>query len=299
MEKTTLITAFFDIGRRDFKEIPRSNDKYHDYFKFWARLKNNLIIYTDETNYKLIKSIRSEFGLEEKTTIIIIDNIFDIKPNIYKRLIEIENDKYFKNFREKDNATSNSGRYNYLMLLKSWFIQDAVSRNLTETNTAWIDYGFNHGGKVFNNPNDFDFEWSPTNVKKINMYYLDKIDQRPIFEIVKRLEDCIMGPLILMPSEMTERFYNMNLESMQILNSIGLMDDDQLIMLFSYRRNPTYFNIIKSNWFLGLSHFNGGHLSIKKEKKQNVTKIFAIKLYGSLMKKYKLICYLSKNYSSH
>lgn len=299
MEKTTLITAFFDIDRKNFKAIPRSNNKYHDYFKFWAGLKNNLIVYTDETNYKVIKSIRSEFGLEEKTTIIIIDDIFEINPDLYQRLIEIENDKYFKNFRERKNATSNSGKYNYLMLLKSWFMQDAVSRNLTETNAAWIDYGFNHGGKVFDNPNDFNFEWSPTNVEKINLYYLDEIDQRPIFEIVKRLEDCIMGPLILMPSEMTEKFYNMNLESMEMLNSLGLMDDDQLIMLFSHRRNPAYFNIIKSNWFLGLSHFNGEHLSIKKPKKQSATKRLAINMYVSFRKKYELISYLHRNYTNY
>lgn len=299
MEKTTLITAFFDIGRRDFKEIPRSNNKYHDFFRFWARLKNKLIVYTDKNNYEIIRSIRAEFGLEEKTNIIIIDDVFDIKPDLYQKLIEIENDKYFRNFREKDNATSNSGKYNYLMLLKSWFIQDAVSRKLTETNSAWIDYGFNHGGKVFNNPNDFDFEWSPTNVEKINLYYLDKIDQRPIFEIVKRLDDCIMGPLILMPSKMTERFYNMNLESMNILNSVGLMDDDQLIMLFSFRRNPSSFNVIKSNWFLAISHFNGAHISKIEIKKQNFAKRLAINLYVSIRKKYKLICYLFKNYINY
>lgn len=299
MQKTTLITAFFDIGREKFKAIPRSSNKYHEYFKFWARLKNNLIVYTDKTNYKIVKSIRSEFGLEKKTTIIVIDNIYDINPQLRKRLNEIENDKYFKNFRKNENATSNSGDYNYLMLLKSWFVQDAVFRNLTETNVAWIDYGFNHGGKVFVNPNDFDFEWSPTHIDKINLYYLDKIDKRPVFEIVKRLEDCIMGPLILMPSEMTKKFYEMNLESMQILNSLGLMDDDQLIMLFSQRRHPTYFKIIKSNWFLGISHFNGKHLTIKKVNKQTAIKRIIIKFYVLLRNKYNLIHYLYRNYINY
>ena len=30
----TIVTSFFDIGRKDFKEFSRSNEQYLEYFKF-------------------------------------------------------------------------------------------------------------------------------------------------------------------------------------------------------------------------------------------------------------------------
>ena len=45
-KELTLITAYFDIGRGEFDgNYARGNNKYIDYFKFWARMKNDVIIY--------------------------------------------------------------------------------------------------------------------------------------------------------------------------------------------------------------------------------------------------------------
>lgn len=38
---TTLVTAFFDIGRERFAKTPRSTSEYLGYFDRWARIKNH------------------------------------------------------------------------------------------------------------------------------------------------------------------------------------------------------------------------------------------------------------------
>ena len=43
----TIISAFFDINRKDWYGFNRSRTEYLQYFKFWARIKNKLVIFTD------------------------------------------------------------------------------------------------------------------------------------------------------------------------------------------------------------------------------------------------------------
>lgn len=34
-----IVTAFFDIGRGNYSNLSRNNDKYFEYFKFWGGVK--------------------------------------------------------------------------------------------------------------------------------------------------------------------------------------------------------------------------------------------------------------------
>ena len=45
MNGITIVSAFFDCGRGNLDYQTRKNEKYIEYFKFWARIKNPLIIY--------------------------------------------------------------------------------------------------------------------------------------------------------------------------------------------------------------------------------------------------------------
>lgn len=55
MSELTIVTAFFDIGRKNLKDAPRSNQKYAEFFKFWARIKNKIVVYTDSAMAKEVK----------------------------------------------------------------------------------------------------------------------------------------------------------------------------------------------------------------------------------------------------
>ena len=78
MSEITLVTAYFDIGRGLWKKQERDNNKYIEYFRFWARIKNRLIIYTTEEFREEIYEIRKSFGLEDRT-----------KNYCYKMILEI------------------------------------------------------------------------------------------------------------------------------------------------------------------------------------------------------------------
>ncbi len=298
MKEITVVTAFFDIGRDKFKAIPRDNSKYFNNFKFWARLQNNLIVYTSSEFEKEIYQIREEFGMKDKTKVIVIDDITNIEPMIYKRMIEVSKNKHFINFRFLPNATSNIPLYSYLMLLKSWFMSDAVNKNLTTDLVAWIDFGFNHGGDLYINPKDFAFEWKYEFTNKIHLFYYKELDEKPIFETVRRLNDSIMGCLIVVPQKLCGELWQLNKDAMITLNKVGLSDDDQLIQLMSYRENPSIFEIEESEWFLPIKTYGGSHLTTKDKKEYTGIRKFASSLRKGIRKKKLILRYSYMTYKN-
>ena len=279
MTEITLVTSFFNIGRERFKAIPRTDSTYIKNFKFWARIKNPLVVYTDACTAEVVKDVRASFGLADKTIVKIIDDIFELEPSIYERMCEIKSTHWFEDFRYLPNATSNIPEYSYLMLLKTWCLNDAVRSGFVNTKyTCWIDFGFNHGGKLYSNPEDFDFEWSYDFSDKIHLFYYEKLDQKPIFDIVRKLCDSIMGCIYILPTHYVEELWLLTKKAMETLNAVGLYDDDQLLLLMAYRFHPDIFELTESKWFLPIKEYGGTHLRINVEKKHTGIEQFVIQM---------------------
>ena len=289
MDKITIVTAFFDIGRKDFKELPRSNDKYLEYFKFWARIKNDLVIYTDSVMGPKAMKVREEFGLKDKTKLVIIDDISTIDKELLEKMHTIDGSKSFLNFRYNPNATENNSFYNYVMLLKAWCIKDAVD-NGVKGQIAWLDFGYNHGGKRFIDPLDFDFEWKYDFNEKITYFALKEDDGEPIFKKIQSLEPTIMGAPFIVPSKYANTLWELERACMNELIDVGFTDDDQLIMLMSYRKNKDIFDIKISDWFMPIRDFGGTHLKYKelpKTKKDLLYRYRVIKRNRNYLKRFK------------
>lgn len=209
-KEVTLVTAFFDIGRKDFKTIPRTNEQYLEYFRVWAKMKNKLIVYTNSKMAQEVRKEREKWNLLDKTIIIEINNETEIEPQILQRLKEVSENPYFLNYRMKQNAVSNNPHYDYVMMLKYWCLANAVEEHYIdrEEMVAWIDFGFNHGTACYDKPEEFNFLWTTSLPDdKIHLFTLGEISQKPIFHLVRTLEDSIMGCLILLPASLCQEFW--------------------------------------------------------------------------------------------
>ena len=264
-KEITLVTSFFDIGRKDYGDYARSNKKYLDDFKFWARMKNNLVVYTDKEMAKEVKKIRKEFGLEEKTKIIIIEDITKLEPEIFSRMKEIENSDYFLSYRYKEVTPENKALYNYVMLIKSWCISDAVKQGVNTEFVAWLDFGYNHGGDVFINSEEFNFTWEYEFVHDTITYFNNNdLSDKPIFYLIQSMEVDIMGATFVIPSKLAEKHYCLIKNAMIELLDLGLMDDDQLLMIMASRKEPSLFDIKQSDWFLPIKDYGNKNLTTKE-----------------------------------
>lgn len=268
-KKTIIVSAYFDIGRGKF-QIPtcevRTDSKYIEYFKFWARIKNHLVVYTTERYRDIILEIREGFGLLDKTTVIVMDNIFSVETELYEKMLKISENCGFREIRFFDIATSNRADYDYIMLMKYWCMADVVERGMEADTVIWMDFGFNHGGQVYTDPKEFSFIIEGKTEGKIQLYALpgrnpDKIHsgQSLLLQF-----DTFNGSLVASPTSLCKHLYKMCKEAMESLISLDCIDDDQQLLFMAYKLHPEYFEVHNAWWFMPLKEYWGGlHLTVK------------------------------------
>ncbi len=266
MKDITIVTAYFDIGRGDFtSNYARGNNKYINYFKFWARIKNNLIIYTQKEFKEEIEEIRKSLNLEDKTQIIVIDDIYALYPEMYKKMQKIENDEYYKNFRYLKYNPDNMAKYDYIMFLKTYCMLDASKKTDSEF-LAWFDFGFNHGGDFYTNEKDFEMLWEYPFEDKIYLSALKEDDGKPIFDIIQNSEVYIQGCPYMLPRKLMPEFYDLMYNALNEMIDLGFIDDDQTLLLMAYRKKPEIFKVDIYDWFQILNKYTSNEMQMAPKK---------------------------------
>ena len=71
-----------------------------------------------------------------------------------------------------------------------------------------------------------------------------------------------MGAPFIVPAHLAVEHWNLIKTSLVELIDCGFMDDDQILMIMSYRKNPSIFDLKMSDWFMPLKEYGGNHLTI-------------------------------------
>lgn len=246
MNEISIVTAFFDIGRKNWKGFERDNSTYANYFKFWARVKNHIVVYTEPKMAEQVKKIRADYNLLDKTTIIVVEDVRKLDEYIYILLNNVLSNKLTVKFRRHPwMPECCNPLYNYIMYLKTYFLTDAINRGLVKNSMiAWVDFGFNHGGEIYSTPEEFSVTLTDENLNhKIHLFSVDKLDDTPIFEIVRNMHTYIAGAVIIAPSDMWNILFDLYRQATISLAQCGFSDDDQTLAVMAYRTNPNLFEI--------------------------------------------------------
>ena len=273
MKEPIIITAFWDVGRSKNCEIPRSNSRYYQEFAEWARIRNQLIVYTDEKSKKIISDIRKKYGLEDKTIIIETD-IFTIESDLYKKMEKVELNKSFLEFRYRPEAMENKARFDYAWFMKYWCLSDASNYVKQDDVLAWFDFGFNHLNRCYSNMKEFDFTWILNrNVSKVQVFSLTDVDSYEIIDVLQFMKDSIMGVFMLVEAGYANEFWNVIKQAMNSLLMIGCMDDDQVLVLMAYKWRPDLIHVNVSEWwYLPLKECGATDLSVTYNKEKDSIK---------------------------
>lgn len=244
-----IVTAYFDINRENWKSFNRSFEKYFDKFSKWSKLNNNIICYVNSQEIaERIISLRKEYGLLHKTQLVVLPDYKELDIELYESIKKVSSNRIQRNFHVfPNNPESYNADYNYVMMLKFWCLKDALKRNLyTSDFVMWLDFGYS---PLIEGTN-FEFEWGKEKFEndKINMFSIKKITDVPIFDIVRNMDTILVGCLFSLNIMHVDWLWSNMRANMISLNKVGLMDDDQVIMLMCYREKPELFKINKSRW---------------------------------------------------
>jgi len=288
MGEFTIVTDFFDIGRGQDanKELSRTKERYFEEFSYWARIRNKLIVYTDSKSAERVKEIRAQFGLLDKTVVVEIDNLFEIEGGLLERMIAVSKMESFINFRYVTNAFSNNPRYDYLWMMKSWFMNDALERGLLSDSVAWVDFGFDHGGRNFIDPADFDFTWSYDFSEKIHLFCLSDPDKLNAMDSLQMQDDCVMANMFCLPQSLVPTLWQLVRNAMEALLMLDCLDDDQQLLLMAYKARPELFETHISNWSLPMKEYGGSHMKTKELPPVVITEPSALQKFKAKIKPY-------------
>lgn len=277
MKEITIVTSFFDINRQSIKGFNRSNQKYIDAFKFWAHIKNKIVVFSDKDTIEQVRKIREEYGLLDKTETIVIDDYLKIDEELFNSINKVMENKDLYDFHLQRNIPEAlSSKYNYIMAIKAWCCKEAVKKQLTTEMVAWLDFGFNYGGRFYRKEEEFDFLWEYDFSDKIHLFQINELDNLPPFEIIRRNNSYFQGGEIVAPKHLWEELWNLVRSSMISLNKSGLADDDQILYLMGYRQKPEIFEIHKCEWLGLFKDFSNKKFTFEVPK-QNKTYSFLYK----------------------
>lgn len=265
MKEITLVTAYFNVGRGNWGSYSRGDEQYLSYFKHWARLQNRLIVYTSPELADSVQKIRSQYGLDDRTIIIPVPDVFNVQPHLYHVIQQVMKNQDSWLFHKKlDHPESWNYNYNYITNLKAFWVQDAIEKGLSSDFTAWIDFGYDHGGEEFPYSEDFNFLWEYNFTPHIHIFLAKPLDEKPIFKIVHDMDTYLRGGIIVAPTSLWRSFWNDIHESLLSLAECGMADDDQTLFLMAYRRHPEKFQThLTTYWGEPLRAYGGQTLRIR------------------------------------
>ena len=251
MKSIRIVTAFFDIGRAHFEGYERDNETYFAYFRFWARIRNEMLIYCAPAHADRIAAIRAGFGLADRTEIVTVPDLFAIEPDLYQRMRRVVQDPGFQSFRFY-RAPENDAPYSYVTMLKAWCLSDAATRIPEDCMLAWVDFGINHCGVKYARSEEFDFLWEYEFPEKITAFCHEDPAAVSLIDTLQFMTPVFDGSMVVMPKAMSSPYWYAVREAMKSLTKLGCVDDDQMLSLIVYKDQPELFDIrLEKGWYSG------------------------------------------------
>jgi protein YibB len=269
-DEISIVTNFFDIGRGNLPTsvrgfvLPhfqhRSTEKYFEYFEELSKLKNHMVVYTTEEFADRIYNTRKKHGLEDNTSIVVLDSFMpkEFEP-LKERVKSVLNDVNFYNKVDKPHFVEYWWpEYIMIQFLKIFYINHAISNKLVTSDlTAWIDFGYCRNTTSLPPDNHWKYNFDKN---KIHLFSLRPIEpQRPIDDIIYRGDVYIMGCHMIGGNEKWIEFQKLVDSSMDLLLKNNLVHYDQTLYLMSYLSRPDLFEIRYvngSDWFVVLKDYN-------------------------------------------
>lgn len=249
----TVVTGYFDIGRGDWggaigdRPIPawlrRSNDDYLAYFRHLARLRNEMIVFTEPRFAERVLAARKAHGLESATVIMTLDRPLATEPVLAatRARIAAAMRKRLTGFvAEPAKPEAWSPDYVLVTALKPVFATAALDLGLvTRPQLAWLDFGY------CRDPDSFDpgYPWRYACGDRLHLFILEIPDGRPVEEMVRTAYCPFHGAQVFGKTILWHRFRDLFEAALAELLALDLADDDQGLLMMAWRAAPDLFEL--------------------------------------------------------
>lgn len=247
MNKVTLATAFYDIGRDKWSTYKRTVEDYMNYFRNVSKFPGNMVIYCDASHRDLIAQIRPE---DEKTRIAVVpfEHLEFYKRFFNRTKLVMDSEEFKKQIIHHDIPEMLFPEYNIINFNKVSFITDAFKYFETPI-YGWIDFGFGHG--KIDVSRDTDLFEKMTLGDKLYMGCLRQPVDQMLYHPWSYFsnEIFITGSAFMGTKKSIHRFKELVSGVIDKSLNMNLIDDDQTIYNMAYLSEKQLFNLRQGDWF--------------------------------------------------
>ena len=256
----TIVTAFFDIGRGDWKPedgfphyLQRTTDTYFERFATLAKLENEMVVFCQREHFDRVQELRGD----RPTTIFEFDlasEAQDLRDQI-ELVYAIPDYQRMINPRERTNPEYWCADYVIINLLKSTFACMASVQAQNEM-IAWVDFGYCRTPEAVG---DLKHWYYPFDKDKIHLWSIRDHRGEDIPEIISNNMVFVTGPCIVASKTKWKLLEHLVMEAVQGLLANHLIDDDQLFLLLAALSSPDDFTIRKldpNDWFTVIKDYH-------------------------------------------
>lgn len=251
--KLCIVSAFMDIGRQNWSTFKRSTEQYFYNFLPYTKLNHEIIVFMDDRHINMLQLICAN---NKNIKIIPINDLW-MKENIhaYRQLAretEIMESEKFRNLvrHRLGHPECSKPLYNTMQHAKIDFVSFVITKKLSTADYyAWSDFGY------FQDPRNIpkrDLDISKFDLEKVNfqaMSILTTKDSDRMYTLVNAPER-IGGFFYLGHPDKLLEYQKLYHTICHEFHDMGIVDDDQHIMIQCYFRNPQLFHV----WNLGGWH---------------------------------------------
>lgn len=255
---TTIVTAFFDIGRGAWTEedgnpgyLQRTTEKYFKYFKYLSELENPMVIYTSSDFSGEILKIR-----QGKETYIREINFKEQFKTCRERVQSIIDNQEFRskiNPIQLKNPEYWSADYVLINNLKSYFVKKAIiDLNLNNEYFAWVDFGYCRDENVLNHLKEWNFILNQTKVHLFTIKKRFNFTEESVYHAIFNNRPYIIGGVIVASKDKWFEFSKLVYATQKTLMDRFIIDDDQGVYLLCLLSSPNLFQLNylgKNKWF--------------------------------------------------
>jgi protein YibB len=261
-----IITAFYDIGRSNWGSRPgvprwlsRSVEDYFFCFERLCRLDNELIVFTEEKFRDRILSMRAQYRKQSKTRVFCRNIFADHKDDLDKISAVMSRPDFLEGVKMPYCPEYWEPRYVLVNYLKSFFACEVIENgDVASDLVAWLDFGYCRSRFILPWAMSWDFPFSD----KIHLFNILPLDTEDIVTIIKSNTVYIQGCHIVATRQKWPELKWLMRRSFDQLISQNLIDDDQTLLLMSYRASPELFETHfvdatgKAGWFVVMREYN-------------------------------------------
>lgn len=279
----TIVTAFFDIGRGDWKHKPghpahlrRRTKTYFKRFAHLASLNNDMVVFTSQDLAPQVQAMRQG----KPTHVVAVDYVNDFAA-LRDTITQIQQSAAFKASINPIHAIAPEycvPDYALVTLLKPTFLRMAIERKVIRTElVAWIDFGYCHDEKTLAHVAEWDHAFDPS---KIHLFCLKKwahdiktatpqslVHDPFIQEVIANNDAFVVGGSVVAGQQQWLHLDALYQSLLAELIHNNWIDDDQSLFLMAYLLEPERFEIHEpGGWFNVFKNFNN-RSSMASQKK--------------------------------